>query len=529
MSKGLEFGVRTQLRLVFGIIIVLSFLSASTGIWRLHELSIDVEALAQRPIVKERLISSWLTNIAVAAKRTAVIVRATDPGLAAFFVEEAREGSESTARLQVQIDRLLDLPEERAAFNQISAARARYVDLRDRVLALKAQGENEKADILFTREFTPAVNAYVDGVARLRTMQHKAIDADVTAMLGNAKRSGATLLATCLATLVFSAAAGIAFARNLFSRLGAEPALAKLVTAEIAAGNLSVQIPVSAGDGASLMAALESMRLGLVRIVGQVRESSGAIGSSVALLSDETRALAERTETQAQALEEIASSVEELTEAICVNAASAERTGRLADDAVQLVRTGGSLVDRLAATMNAVDMSTARISDIVHVIDGIAFQTNILALNAAVEAARVGPAGRGFAVVAADVRALAQRSANAAKEVRGLIDTSSRHVADGATLAGEAEKAMHEVVDNIANLASIVKDIGIASRAQAGGMSEINRAVVQIDDLTQQNAGLVEQSVTATREVDEHAKMLGGQVSVFKLNGLAYSMCALHM
>jgi methyl-accepting chemotaxis protein len=524
MFTRLEFSVRTQLRLVFSIIIAMSFVLAFTGIWRLHALSLEVEMLANRSIVKERLISNWLTNIAVAAKRTAVIARANDPALAAFFVEEGREGSEGTAQLQKQIDGLLDKPEERASFNEVAVARARYITLRDRVLALKSKGENAQADLVFMGEFKPAVDAYVDGVARLRTMQHEAIDRDVTAMLSGAKRSTTTLLLTGFVILVFSIATGMAFARSLFRHLGAEPALAKAVSAEIAAGNLSVRIPTAEGDVTSLMAALERMRGGLAGIVRQVHDTSGAIGNSLAFLTDETQALSERTENQAQTLEQIASSVATLTETICKSAASAERVGAQADKAVQRVHAGERLVEQLVMKMNAIDTSTAQIADIVSVIDGIAFQTNLLALNAAVEAARVGSAGRGFAVVAAEVRALAQRSSNAAKEVRALIAVSSHEVANGTALADTAEEAMHEAVDNVSRLATAMRDLAADSRMQASGMAEINHAVVHIDGLTQQNAGLVEQSASTTRDVDVHVRTLGDRVSLFKLNRNAFQL-----
>ncbi|MFL6632851.1 MAG: methyl-accepting chemotaxis protein, partial [Massilia sp.] len=211
------------------------------------------------------------------------------------------------------------------------------------------------------------------------------------------------------------------------------------------------------------------------------------------------------------------SSMEELTQAVGQNATNAEEANRMAGDAARVARQGGSMVGQLVDTMGAINASSARIVDIIAVIDGIAFQTNILALNAAVEAARAGEQGRGFAVVAAEVRALAQRSGAAAKEIKDLIDASTQRVADGATLAGQAGQTMRDIVDSIGRVTGIMNEIVASSREQASGIGQVNQAIVQMDGVTQQNAALVEESAAATRAMHEQAQALAGLVEVFRV------------
>jgi len=510
--------VRNQLRFAFAVIIVLSFVSTAIAIWRLQVLSDDTQALTQRPLAKERLISGWLLNTSVAAKRTLSIARSADPELATFFAAETQDSTTRTTALQKQVGALLDTPEEHTLFEQIATARQRYITTRDRVMALKAAGNDAEARKYFDEEFQPAVTTYLGNVKALLELQQKEIDTRVAAVLARADHSSHILTGLCLATLAFSIAAGTLFARALFRRLGGEPAAAAEVATEIAGGNLCVAVPVAAGDKTSLMAALERMRASLAGIVADVREGTGTIGTAIATMAGETQDLSRRTESQAQALEETASSMEELTQAVGQNAGSAEEANRMADDAARVAQQGGAMVGQLVDTMGAINASSARIVDIIAVIDGIAFQTNILALNAAVEAARAGEQGRGFAVVAAEVRALAQRSGAAAKEIKDLIDASTQRVADGATLAGQAGQTMRDIVDSIGRVTGIMNEIVASSREQASGIGQVNQAIVQMDGVTQQNAALVEKSATATRAMHEQAQALAELVALFRVD-----------
>ena len=509
--------VRNQLRFAFAVVIVLSFLATAIAIWRLQVLSDDTQALTQRPLVKERLISGWLLNTSIAAKRTGAIARSADPELATYYAAETQDSTTRTTALQKQVGDLLGTPEEHAVFERIGTARQRYIVTRDRVMALKKAGNDAEARKVFDDEFVPAVTAYLGQVKALLELQQKEIDTRVATVLASADRSSHVLTALCLATLVFSIVAGTLCARILFRRLGGEPARAAQVAAEIAGGNLCVAVPVVAGDKDSLMAALERMRASLAGIVADVRAGTGTIVAAATTMAGEAQDLSHRTESQAQALEETASSMEELTQAVGQNATSAEEANRMAGDAARVAQQGGAMVGQLVDTMGAINASSARIVDIIAVIDGIAFQTNILALNAAVEAARAGEQGRGFAVVAAEVRALAQRSGAAAKEIKDLIDASTQRVADGATLAGQAGQTMRDIVDSIGRVTGIMNEIVASSREQASGIGQVNQAIVQMDGVTQQNAALVEESAAATRAMHEQAQALAGLVEVFRV------------
>ncbi len=321
--------------------------------------------------------------------------------------------------------------------------------------------------------------------------------------------------------LFISAAIAFLITKGLLRQLGGEPVYAVEIAGQIAEGNLAIDIATKANDDSSLLYAIKSMRDRLVSIVGNVREGTDTIATASTQIASGNADLSSRTEAQAGSLEETASSMEELTSTVRQNADNARQANQLVVSASEIATRGGNVVGQVVSTMGDIQDSSRKIADIIGVIDGIAFQTNILALNAAVEAARAGEQGRGFAVVAAEVRTLAQRSAAAAKEIKGLIDDSVGKVASGSKLVDEAGATMDEIVTSVRRVADIMSEITAASQEQSDGIEQVNQAIGQMDQMTQQNAALVEQAAAAARSMQDQAANLSQAVSVFRLDASA--------
>jgi methyl-accepting chemotaxis protein len=308
-----------------------------------------------------------------------------------------------------------------------------------------------------------------------------------------------------------------ALQRLVLRPLGGEPAEAVAVSARVARGDLGQPVPVRAGDTQSLMAQLAIMQKDLASVVGRVRRGAEAVATASAEISQGNQDLSSRTENQASALEETAASMEQLGTAVGQNSGHAREADQLARSATTLAEQGGAAVQRVVDTMQDIDAGSRKIADIIGVIDGIAFQTNILALNAAVEAARAGEQGRGFAVVAGEVRSLATRSAQAAREIKALIGTSVESVGNGTVLVNEAGQTMQELIASIQKVSRLMSDISTASGEQSAGVSQVGEAVVQLDQTTQQNAALVEEMSAAASSLRQQADELVKTVSVFQL------------
>jgi methyl-accepting chemotaxis protein len=306
--------------------------------------------------------------------------------------------------------------------------------------------------------------------------------------------------------------------RSTEKSLGGDPEDVAEIAHKIAAGDLAATVTTKANDQSSLLFAMKTMRDSLAKIVGEVRQGTDTIATASAQIAAGNMDLSSRTEQQASSLEETAASMEELTSTVKQNADNARQANQLAESASGVAVKGGQVVAQVVDTMSAINSSSKKIVDIIGVIDGIAFQTNILALNAAVEAARAGEQGRGFAVVAAEVRNLAQRSAAAAKEIKTLIGDSVDKVEEGSKQVAEAGKTMDEIVGSVKRVTDIMAEITVASQEQTSGIEQINQAITQMDQVTQQNAALVEEAAAAAASLQEQASGLSQVVSVFKLD-----------
>ncbi|TOY80071.1 hypothetical protein DIJ62_19755 [Burkholderia pseudomallei] len=312
-------------------------------------------------------------------------------------------------------------------------------------------------------------------------------------------------------------AAMLVIIRNVRASLGGEPDEAASLAARIAAGDLTRPVAVRAGDGTSMMAAMRDMQGRLRSTIGGIRRAAESIAAASHEIASGNHDLSQRTEQQAASLEETAASMEELTATVKQNAENARQASGLANNASEIALKGNDVVSRVIGTMGEINDSSRKIADIIGVIDGIAFQTNILALNAAVEAARAGEQGRGFAVVAGEVRSLAQRSATAAKEIKQLIDASVERVNNGSALVGQAGETMTGILQAVRRVTDIMGEIAAASEEQSSGISQVGRAVTQMDEMTQQNAALVEEAAAAASSLQEQAARLRESVSAFQV------------
>ncbi|WP_404932119.1 HAMP domain-containing protein [Massilia atriviolacea] len=431
----------------------------------------------------------------------------------ASFLQHVAKASSLTSDNPVQQERLQRLQREQeawlaAAIDPTIAQRKAAADGdMAAVVAAEKEGKGKKGmDAM--RALIAEIDHAEETLLAQRARDAKALDIQTASVL-----IGGGVLAAVLAGII-----ALWLARNITVPLGRAVQFAK----QVAEGDLSARVESDSTDEiGELLAALKTMNASLARIVGEVRTGTDTIATASAEISSGNFDLSSRTEQQAGSLEETASSMEELTATVKQNADNARQANQLATEASDVAVRGGAAVSQVVETMGAINESARKIVDIIGVIDGIAFQTNILALNAAVEAARAGEQGRGFAVVASEVRNLAQRSAGAAKEIKALIDHSVEKVDLGTRLVDQAGVTMGEVVGSVRRVNDIIGEIANASDEQRAGIEQVNQAITQMDETTQQNAALVEQAAAASAAMEEQAVRLAEVVSVFKLDGAA--------
>jgi methyl-accepting chemotaxis protein len=408
--------------------------------------------------------------------------------------------------------------EGKALLAQVLEQRIKYIDGQNALIALILADMPDEAKKFLGAQLRPILGAYKNAILNFIELSKKQVHTAQTDAQAEHEQARSLLMGLSVIALGLAALVGWLIARSILGELGGEPKEAADLARAVALGDFTRNTNITSTNAASLMSSLVEMQKNLATVVSNVRTGAEGVATASAEISQGNNDLSARTESQASALEETAASMEELSSTVKQNADSARQANQLAANASTVAIRGGEVVGQVVETMKGINESSRKISDIISVIDGIAFQTNILALNAAVEAARAGEQGRGFAVVASEVRSLAGRSAEAAKEIKILINTSVERVEQGTALVDEAGSTMSEVVASIRRVTDIMGEISAASNEQALGVSQIGEAVTNMDQVTQQNAALVEQMAAAASSLKSQAQELVQTVAVFKLN-----------
>ena len=455
-----------RLLLGFAVVLLCSLLAIGIGIARLHTVAESTRQLLDEPLASERHISDWYRNVFAGVRRSLAIAKSSDGSLNEFFAADIAESTRNSSELQKLIEPSINTPEEQKIWGELGELRKQYLASRDEVLALKKQGESEQASSLVDSKFSPVAKNYAEKIKELLQYERDDINRRAQEIQQIYETSRTLMLVLTVLMVLFVLVCASLLAKSITVPLAKAVQLAR----QVADGDLTSTVTSTARDEAGqLLRALAEMNGKLSSMVSEVRGSSDTINT---------------------ASQEIA--------------------------AGGVAGRGGSVVEQVVTTMNGIKDSSRKIADIIGVIDGIAFQTNILALNAAVEAARAGEQGRGFAVVATEVRNLAQRSAGAAKEIKTLIGDSVTQIDQGGALVDEAGKTMEEIVTSVRQVADIMAEITAASAEQSAGIEQVNMAITQMDQMTQQNAALVEQSSAAAESMQQQAGTLAQAMAVFK-------------
>lgn len=514
-----QLSIGKRLALVLGVILALFFVSSVVAVFKLNQLGAEINTMVDDNIKTERAGADWLLNTTAGVQRAAAIAKSSDASLIPYFAPATAAAISETNELQKFIESKMGAPEEKQLFAKVGDLRKAYLSAREEVSKLKQAGDADAAGKVFTERFEPTSRDYVAGVKQMMDLQRAQLDA--AGKRSEALRAQTTLLLqVCTGiSLLLGALLAWLLANSITRPLRHAEAIAEAIADMDLTG--APQSAYANDETGRLLRALDVMRAALHGSLQQVRGVVDSISTASAQIAIGNQDLSARTEQTASSLQETASSMEELTSTVRQSADSAVQANQLAASAAEVAQRGGEVVAQVVNTMDEINASSKKIADIIGTIDGIAFQTNILALNAAVEAARAGEQGRGFAVVASEVRSLAQRSANAAKEIKTLIGVSVEKVESGSALVQNAGSTMTEIVSSVRRVTDIIGEISAAASEQSQGIGQVNVAVSQLDQMTQQNAALVEESTAAAESLKDQASRLSGVVGAFRLGNAA--------
>jgi methyl-accepting chemotaxis protein len=515
--------VGTRLTFGFSLVLVLLVAMAVLAITRMAQIQDRLENVVNVKNVVTRLVIDMRAIVKdrnVALRNLSLLTDADDmkPELDRIK-EQTAKYKEFEQKISSMFDReSIVTTDEKSILAKVKEQDTTAEPLVAKATVLWLENKPEEATKVLIKEIRPVQKKWMDALDELVTLEDKlneraAVEAHEAFVSARTFMISLGILAVIAGTL-----AGFAIARSILRQLGGEPVYAAKIAGQIASGDLSGEIATKSTDSASLLVEMRAMRDSLVNIVSQVRTGTDSIATASSQIAAGNLDLSSRTALQAGALEKTAFSMEKLTATVKQNADNARQANQLAVSATEVAKKGGEVVGEVVHTMGSIHESAKKIVDIIAVIDGIAFQTNILALNAAVEAARAGEQGRGFAVVAAEVRSLAQRSANAAKEIKFLISDSVEKVNSGTKLVDQAGATMDEVVGSVKRVNDIISEIAEASREQTSGIEQVNEAILDMESVTQQNAALVEEAASAAQSLQTQATELANVVTLFKLS-----------
>jgi methyl-accepting chemotaxis protein len=511
--------VGTRLGLGFGLVLVLLLLVAVLGVFNMSTIHAKLERIVNENAVKTELVNKMSDSVHVVARVSrSVVLLAAEPEIRSELEKVTKARAAYNAALE-QLGKMPATPKGIAIRERIVGLQQTARPFNDQVFELALANKDEEATQILMKQAGPATQLWQEAMDEYAALQKATNQADAAEAAAAYQRARTLMLVLSGLAIVVGAVAAVRIARGLLRQLGGEPDYAASIAGRIAAGDLTVTVDTQNNDNHSMLHAMKKMRDALAEIVAEVRVGTETIASASSQIASGNQDLSARTEEQASSLEETASSMEELTSAVRANNDNARQANQLAQSASAVAVQGGAVVSQVVDTMGAINDSSRKIVDIIAVIDGIAFQTNILALNAAVEAARAGEQGRGFAVVASEVRTLAQRSAAAAKEIKELIGNSVEKVEVGSKLVEQAGQTMAEVVSSVQRVTDIMAEISTAGDEQSAGIEQINQAVSEMDTVTQQNAALVEEAAAAAEAMQQQAANLERVVSVFQLDG----------